>query len=124
MVSIDPDVLAYDDEGDFALETFAVTGDFEPAAMRTALDAGAHRFMLVDEQGTIHPDLQSMEAAGVISAASYVSDAELTGQGVQVYIDCQGGVEDAVGVALRKVIADVVGAVADDAHVVAVRFEE
>jgi hypothetical protein len=124
VITIDPDVLVYDDERGFALETFAVTGDFEPSTMQAALDAAAGRFMLVDEAGIVHPDLDSMDAAGVISAASYVSDAELTERGVEVYIDCQGGVEDAVSTALRSLIVDVVGSVTDEAHVIAVRIEE
>ena len=77
MITIDSDVLAHDQERDVSLETFAVTGDFEAATVAAALDAAADRFMLVDEAGTLHPDFASMEAAGVISAASYVSDAEV-----------------------------------------------
>ena len=61
-----------------------------------------------------------MEAAGVISAASYVSDAEVTARGVEVHIDCQGGIEDPVGVTLRRALADVLADVVSDAHVVAV----
>jgi hypothetical protein len=120
MISIDPDVLTYNDELGFSFETFAVTGNFGPAAVAAALDAAAHRFMLVDEAGTVHSDFESMEAAGVISAASYVSDAEITERGVEVYIDCQGGIEDPVGVALRRALADVLEDMVSDAHVVAV----
>ena len=120
MISIDPDVLTYNDELEFSFETFAVTGAFEPTAVAAALDAAADRFMLVDEAGTVHQDYESMEAAGVISAASYVSDAEITERGVEVYIDCQGGIEDPVGVALRLALADVLEDVVSDAHVVAV----
>jgi hypothetical protein len=119
MISIDPDVLTYNDEAEFSFETFVVTGDFESTPVAAALDAAADRFMLVDEAGTVHPDFESMEAAGVISAASYVSDAEITERGVEVYIDCQGGIEDPVGVALRRVLADVLQDIVSDAHVVA-----
>jgi hypothetical protein len=124
MITIDPDVLTYDDERGFSLETFAVTGDFEPTVVVEALDAAAARFMLVDEVGTVHPDFDAMEAAGVISAASYVSDAEVTERGVEVYIDCQGSVEDAVAVALRGIIANALENVVTDAHIVAVPVEE
>ncbi len=103
MIAIDPDVLTYDDERGFSLETFAVTGDFEPSVVAAAFDAAANRFMLVDETGTVHADFDSMQAAGVISAASYVSDAEVTERGVEIYIDCQGSVEDQVAVSLRTV---------------------
>ncbi len=124
MITIDPDVLTYDDERGFSLETFAVTGDFEPSVVVAALDAAAHRFMLVDEAGTVHADFDTMHAAGLISAASYVSDAEVTERGVEIYIDCQGSLEDPVAVAMRTVLADVLAAVVSDAHVVAVRIEE
>jgi hypothetical protein len=124
MISIDPDVLTYNDELGFSFETFAVTGNFEPAVVAAALDAAADRFMLVDEAGTMHPDFASMESAGVISAASYVSDAEVTERGVEVYIDCQGGIEDPVGVALRHALAGVLEDVVSDARVVAVGPEE
>ena len=124
MITIDPDVLTYDDERGFSLETFAVTGDFEPIVVVAALDAAGDRFMLVDDDGRVHADFDSMEAAGAISAANYVSDAQVTERGVEIYIDCKGSVEDPVAVALRTVIAEALGAVVSHAHVVAVRFEE
>ena len=61
MVSIDPDVLTYNDELGFSFETFAVTGNFEPTAVAAALDAAADRFMLVDEAEAVHPDFGSIE---------------------------------------------------------------
>lgn len=124
MITIDPDVLAYDDERGYSLETFAVTGGFEPPVVAAALDAAADRFMLVDEAGTVHADFDSMQAEGVISAASYVSDAEVTDHGVELYIDCQGAVEDPVAIALRAILADVLEATVSEAYVVAVRIEE
>jgi hypothetical protein len=124
MITIAPDVLLYDDERGFSLETFAVTGEFEPRIVADALDAVAPKFMLVDEVGTLHSDFDAMNAAGVISAASYVSDAEVTERGVEVYIDCQGAVEDAVAVALRGVLANALENVVTQAHVVAVPVEE
>ena len=124
MITIDPDVLTYDDERGFSLETFAVTGDFEPSVVVAALDAATERFMLVDKAGTVHADSDSIQAAEVTSAANYVSHAEVTERGVEIYIDCKGSVEDPVAVALRTVLAEVLGAVVSHAHVVAVRFEE
>jgi hypothetical protein len=88
------------------------------------IDPATHRFMLVDEVGSVHPDFASMEAAGVISAASYVSDAEITHWGAEVYIDCQDGIEDPVGVALRHTLASVLDWVVSDSHVRAVAPEE
>ncbi len=124
MITIDPDVFSYDDDLGISLETFAVTGDFDPAVVVAALDAAADRLMLVDEAGVPHPDLDAMQAAGAISAASYVADAEATDDRVVVYIDCQGAIEDAVGAAFRRILTEVLGEVVDEARLVAVRYDE
>lgn len=124
VIIIDPDVFSFLEEEGYSLETFAVTGDIDTAKVAQVLDSAANRFMLVDEQGVVHPTLESMEAAGAISAASYVSDAEVTDQGVEVYIDCQGSIEDSVAAAFKSILVEVLKPVVAEARVVAVRVDE
>ena len=124
MITIDPDVFVYDEDLVGSLENFAVTGDFQPAMVVAALDGAADRLMLVDEEGVVHPDFDSMRATGAISAASYVSDAEATDEGVVVYIDCQAAIEDSVAKEFKRILTDVLDDVVSDARLVAVRVHQ
>ena len=124
MITIDPDVFVYDEDLVGSLENFAVTGDFQPAMVVAALDGAADRLMLVDEEGVVHPDFDSMRAAGAISAASYVSEAEATDEGVVVYIDCQAAIEDSVAKEFKRILTDVLDDVVSHARLVAVRVHQ
>ena len=125
VITFDDDVFSYDDDHGYSYETFAVNGTFEPAVVVEALDSIAQpRLMLVDDDGILHADFDAIQAADVMSAANYVSDAQVTARGVEVYIDCKGAIEDVVAAAYRRVLTEVLDQAVGDAHVAAVRYGE
>ena len=111
MVTIDSDVFAYDDENDYSNESFVVSGSLDAAttyAVLAALSRAGARFMLVDETGVEHPHAEAAEAAlrADLYTPNYVSDAEVTASGVEVYVDCKGSIEDPMAETFRRVLRE------------------
>lgn len=121
MIDIDSDVFTFDEEQDMSKETFVVTGDFDPAVVVTALDRASDRFMAIDENGIEH-DAAGLDAAfrAGLETPSYVSDPEVTSQGVQLYVDCNGVIPDPMAEGLRRVLREELSAVGVEARVRAV----
>ena len=121
-ITIDADVFAYDESAGVSNETFVVSGATDQAAVVSALVKVGSRFMLVDQTGTEHHDQASLDDALVddLYTPNYVSDPEVTKDGVELYIDCKGGIEDPMAQTFRTILREELTAAGIKAHVRAV----
>jgi hypothetical protein len=108
VIQIDPDVFTFQPELDMSNERFVVTGVQDAGPVVAALERASERFMGVDTNGVEHATYESLISAADAGAdsPSYVSDPEVTERGVEVYIDCKGVIEDAMGATLRKILTE------------------
>ena len=116
MITIDPDVFGWNAMDQSSNETFVVSGDVERAAVLTAIERAALRFVTIDDDGHEHPDMEAAAAAGRFTPG-YVSDPVLTEEGIRVYVDAKGGIDPPMAHALREVLREELERVAGDAHV-------
>ena len=111
MITVDPDVFAYDEEQYLSNEVAVVSGDLDrdqTAAVMAAIWRAGRRMARVDESGTEHADDEAAAAAyaeGLVTP-NYVSDPRLTEQGVSVYVDCKGEIEDAMAETMRTILVE------------------
>jgi len=103
VIHIESDVFTYLPDMDMSKETFVVTDVQDAGPVLMALQRAAERFLSVAETGVEHTDEASLHAASSadLDTPNYVSDPELTDQGVQMYVDCKGVVAEPMAVKLR-----------------------
>ncbi|MBD3784395.1 MAG: hypothetical protein IE926_15840 [Micrococcales bacterium] len=108
MIHIDSDVFTYDAATDMSKENFVVTGVDDSAPVIAALERASERFMRVDSTGTEHASYDSLSAAVVdgLDSPSYVSDPEATDLGVEVYVDCNGVIDDDMARTMRQILTE------------------
>jgi len=108
VIQIDPDVFTFQPELDMSNERFVVTGVQDAGLVVAALERASERFMGVDTNGVEHATYESLSDAVDAGAdsPSYVSDPEVTERGVELYVDCKGVIEDAMGATLRKILTE------------------
>lgn len=112
VVVMDDDVFGHDDTRDISSEYFVVVSSAPTHHVVEAVGRANERFMLVDEQGTEHPDHAALEAAlaahtdGELYTPNYAADPRVTQAGVEGYLDCKGGIEPAMGETLRRVLRE------------------
>ena len=129
MILIDPDVFAWFDDRDQSNETFRVTGTFDDEAVTAivaALERAAERFMVVDATGVEHTEQAGVEAAlaAGVDTPSYVSDPEVSDDGIEIYVDSQGSIEAPMAITLRSILAEELDATDLEGRVIAVPFED
>jgi hypothetical protein len=100
-------------------ESVVVTSDFDPAAVRTALQRAAVRFMRVDETGAEHPDDAAARAAfdNDLYTPNYVSTPSPVEDGTGLYVDCKGGAPEEMGETFRRILREELGRAVPQAHV-------
>ena len=105
-ITIDAGVFAYSEQDSVSNETFVVTGAPDQAKVATALVAAGNRFMQVDQTGVEHADQAGVEAAldAGLYTPNYVSDPEVTPDGVELYVDCKGSIEEPMAQTFRKIL--------------------
>ncbi|WP_406831176.1 hypothetical protein ABEG17_19560 [Pedococcus sp. KACC 23699] len=108
-VSIDRGVFAYDEAAGTSHEMFVVT-DYSIATpvVVAAVAAAAQRFMMVDETGHEHTTEAQVEAAMAhdLYTPNYTSDPEVTPDGVQLYVDCKGSIEEPMAETFRTILRE------------------
>ena len=125
MIQIDPDVFTYEPALDMSLERFLVRDVEDAGPVLTALTRASERFMDVDTTGVEHSSEKSMSAAVDAGAdsPSFVSDPEVTKDGIEVYVDCNGVIEDSMALKLREILTEELAAVGYSGRVSAVRLD-
>ncbi|HEX7131223.1 MAG TPA: hypothetical protein VF228_01535 [Iamia sp.] len=107
MVTIDDDVFGFD--GYHSHESFVVTGRFAPDDALSALGKAAARFMLVDEEGTEHPDdedvMTDLYDRGIYTP-NYVATPRLEADGIHCYVDCKGSIEEPMAATFRRILRE------------------
>jgi carboxypeptidase C (cathepsin A) len=124
VIQIDPDVFTHQPDLDYSNETFVVTDTDQTEAVVAALHSAARRFMRVDESGVEHADDATAQAAfeSGLYTPNYCSDPEITEDGVQMYLDCKGAIEDPMARTLRDVLHQELEDAGIDARVRAVTY--
>lgn len=110
MLEIDSDVFTFQPELDLSRETFVVTEVSDSAPILAALQKAAERFMSIDHAGVEHETDESLLDGGEDSASD-VSDPEVTGDGVQMYVDSKGYIPDPMAATMRAVLTEELAAV-------------
>jgi hypothetical protein len=108
MILIAEDVFGPAGDGSYSNETILLVGTFEVATAEAALRSAGRRFMMVDETGVEHPSYDSLEDAeeeGLYSP-NYVSDPSPKAEGIEMYVDCKGEVEEPMGLAFRRILVE------------------
>ena len=115
MISIADDVFAEIDEDDERYdgygstnESIMLTGTFDRATADAALRAAGNRFMMVDETGVEHRDAASLESAAErdLYSPNYVSEPERTEHGIELYVDCKGGIDAPIRAAFLRILVE------------------
>jgi hypothetical protein len=97
MVQIDDDVFGEGAAWGASNEVIRLSGDFPPEEGVAALRRAGERFMLVDSRGVEYPTWELFnEIGGDYYSPNYVSDPIVRPDGVRLYVDCKGGIEDAM----------------------------
>jgi hypothetical protein len=119
MIDIDPDVFAYQEEMGYSNETVVVVGAADLDTVVEALNRAGRRFMLVDATGAEHPDEQSAQSALEAGryTPNYVADPQITGEGVEMYLDCKGVIEQPMVSTLRQILREELEAAGIDGRV-------
>ncbi|MBM6405269.1 hypothetical protein JQN72_13565 [Phycicoccus sp. CSK15P-2] len=125
-MEIDPDVFTYQESVDRSYETFVVRDVEDTPQVLTGLERASGRFMRVDSFGVEHATQESLEQAFADGAdsPSYVSEPEVTDDGIELYLDCQGSIEDPMAVTLRTVLAEELAAAGYSGRVSAVIIDD
>lgn len=108
LVTVDPDVFAYDDAAGHSQETFTVASEADGPALAGALARVAARFMRVDETGIEHPDDATALAAHEQGSytPNYVATPERTERGLQVHVDCKGVISPEMAETMRRILRE------------------
>lgn len=107
-LTIDADVFAYRDDVGTSNEVLRVVSDSGREEVVRALNAAGARFMLVDEQGTEYHDEAGVESAAAndLYTPNYVSDPKVTADGVELYVDCKGSIEEPMATTFRRILRE------------------
>lgn len=126
-VTIEADVLTYDEDEGYSYETFVVDGASDAATTQALVDAlrrTSYRFMGVDETGVEHRTDAEVEAAltAGLYTPNWVSDPTPTPAGVTLYVDCKGVIPDPMSRTFRQVLAEELAMVGVPLHVSVARY--
>ena len=107
-LTINADVFAYREDLGVSNEVFRVVSDSGEDKVVRALAAAGARFMLVDERGTEYRDEAGLESAAQadLYTPNYVSDPEVTPDGVELYVDCKGSIEEPMAATFRTILRE------------------
>jgi hypothetical protein len=107
-LTIDADVFAYREDVGTSNEVLRVVSDSGREKVVRALGAAGARFMLVDERGTEYHDEAGLESAAAndLYTPNYVSDPEVTAEGVELYVDCKGSIEEPMATTFRRILRE------------------
>ncbi|GAB3440202.1 hypothetical protein GCM10027517_14490 [Phycicoccus ginsengisoli] len=107
-LTIDADVFAYREDVGVSNEVLRVVSDSGEEKVVRALAAAGARFMMVDEHGREYQDEAALESAAEadLYTPNYVSDPKVTADGVELYVDCKGAVEEPMAATFRKVLRE------------------